>query len=178
MVKRKAAAFSSDEEGDAPRAAASSPERPLQTARRSGKNAKHEDDSEEGEEEEEVDPKRARKSKAKAKPEAKAKASKAAKPPAIKKPRIPTPDEEEDVDTSVFKVGVNSEGERYVDLGKKRRATVRQFKGVSFLDIREFYGDDNDLKPGKKGISLSQEQWETLKKSSDVVDTFFARLKK
>ena len=30
--------------------------------------------------------------------------------------------------------------------------------GSTFLDIREFYGDDNDLKPGKKGISLNKEQ--------------------
>ena len=30
--------------------------------------------------------------------------------------------------------------------------------GGKYLDIREFYGDDNDLKPGKKGISITQEQ--------------------
>ncbi|KAI0930557.1 hypothetical protein AcW1_009216 [Taiwanofungus camphoratus] len=30
-------------------------------------------------------------------------------------------------------VKVNSEGEKYVDLGKKRRATVRSFKGMSWI---------------------------------------------
>ena len=40
MAKRKAAASSSDEEDYAPRVTASSPDRPLQTARRSGKKAK------------------------------------------------------------------------------------------------------------------------------------------
>jgi hypothetical protein len=43
-------------------------------------------------------------------------------------------------------------------LGKKKRATVRSFKGTDLLDIREFYGADGDEKPGKKGISLTREQ--------------------
>ena len=30
--------------------------------------------------------------------------------------------------------------------------------GSKFLDIREFYGDEDDLKPGKKGVSINQEQ--------------------
>ena len=70
-------------------------------------------------------------------------------------------------------------------------------QGGKFLDIREFYGDEDDLKPGKKGISITQEQvrgsyrsilpslnsiygaqWETLKKGSDVIDSFFARISK
>ena len=49
-------------------------------------------------------------------------------------------------------------GEQYIDLGKKKRATVRSFKGIVLLDIREFYGADNQEKPGKKGISLTLEQ--------------------
>ncbi|KAI8975843.1 RNA polymerase II transcriptional coactivator, partial [Trametes punicea] len=83
-----------------------------------------------------------------------------------------------EVSNADVKVGVNESGEKYVVWGKKRRATVRQFKGATFLDIREFYGDDNDLKPGKKGISLNKEQWEALKKSTDVIDSFFAKIGK
>ena len=30
--------------------------------------------------------------------------------------------------------------------------------GSKFLDIREFYGDEDDLRPGKKGISINHEQ--------------------
>ena len=52
----------------------------------------------------------------------------------------------------------NSEGEKYIDLGKKKRATVRSFKGIPLLDIREFYGADGQEKPGKKGISLTLDQ--------------------
>lgn len=52
-----------------------------------------------------------------------------------------------------------SQGEKYLDLGKKKRATVRTFKGNTFVDIREFYaGPDGDEKPGKKGVSLGLEQ--------------------
>lgn len=30
--------------------------------------------------------------------------------------------------------------------------------GSTFIDIREFYGQEGDEKPGKKGITLSPEQ--------------------
>ena len=70
----------------------------------------------------------------------------------------------------------NNDGESYVDLGKKKRVTVRDFKGCSpaftvwgvsityfikgstLIDIREYYGSEGDEKPGKKGIALSVEQ--------------------
>ncbi|KAF9241542.1 transcriptional Coactivator p15-domain-containing protein, partial [Melanogaster broomeanus] len=68
----------------------------------------------------------------------------------------------------------NTEGEKYVDLGKKKRAAVRSFKGQIFVDIREFYGADGEEKPGKKGISLAFEQWEALKRSVNTIDSLFA----
>jgi len=76
------------------------------------------------------------------------------------------------------KVFKNTEGEKYVELGKKKRASVRSFKGQVYLDIREFYGTDGDEKPGKKGISLAMEQWESLKRSISVIDASFAELGK
>lgn len=48
-----------------------------------------------------------------------------------------------------------------MDLGKKKRATVRLFKKVALLDIREYYGVDGEEKPGKKGISLTLDQVRT-----------------
>ncbi|EEB89745.1 hypothetical protein MPER_12124 [Moniliophthora perniciosa FA553] len=76
----------------------------------------------------------------------------------------------DDGDVTVHK---NSEGDSYVDLGKKKRATVRSFKGKPLVDIREFYGDEGQEKPGKKGISLTDEQWEMLKKRMPVIDRLF-----
>lgn len=55
-------------------------------------------------------------------------------------------------------IHITADGEKYIDLGKKKRATVRSFKGTALVDIREFYGADGAEKPGKKGISLTQEQ--------------------
>jgi len=55
-------------------------------------------------------------------------------------------------------VHTTSDGDKYIELGKKKRATVRSFKGTPLVDIREFYGADGDEKPGKKGISLTMEQ--------------------
>ena len=47
---------------------------------------------------------------------------------------------------TVVKVEKNSEGEKYVDLGKKKRVTVRSFKGKSPLSRTSFI----DCLHGKK----------------------------
>ena len=36
-------------------------------------------------------------------------------------------------------------------LADKRKISVREFKGKVYVDIREFYESDGELKPGKKG---------------------------
>lgn len=115
------------------------------------------------------------------------KAAKTAKKPAeyisqkqsktVKKPKIDVSevDEASNEGTTSHKgvpVLTNAEGENYVNLGKKKRATVRVFKGKVLVDIREYFGPDDDEKPGRKGISLSPEQWDVLKGSIDVLDSF------
>ena len=56
-------------------------------------------------------------------------------------------------------------------LSAKRFVTINNFRGKLMVDIREFYQDDSgELKPGKKGISLSGEQWESLKKLIPKID--------
>ncbi|KAF8200798.1 transcriptional Coactivator p15-domain-containing protein [Pholiota molesta] len=103
--------------------------------------------------------------------------------PSIKKPKYPKTASESTSQTPEggsskhdSKIHTNSEGEKYVDLGKKKRATVRSFKKVALLDIREYYGADGEEKPGKKGISLNLDQWKVLKEGSDAIDKLFAEL--
>ncbi|KAG8864489.1 hypothetical protein FRB96_004992 [Tulasnella sp. 330] len=78
-----------------------------------------------------------------------------------------------------IEVLTNGEGEKYIHLSRMRRATARTFKGVPMVDLREFYvkkGTTEEL-PGSKGISLSEEQWTTLKASIATIDGLFESLK-
>ena len=52
----------------------------------------------------------------------------------------------------------------------KKRVTVRKFRGKTLVDIREYYDSNGELKPGRKGISLTLEQYEKLKKSIAAID--------
>ncbi|KAF8482584.1 transcriptional Coactivator p15-domain-containing protein [Russula ochroleuca] len=91
----------------------------------------------------------------------------------VKKPRLSSKNDESDSDSEDIdiktKLQKNSEGDMYVDLGKKKRVTVRSFKGTTLVDIREYYGNEGDEKPGKKGIALSVEQWKSLVEASRAI---------
>lgn len=58
------------------------------------------------------------------------------------------------------------------DLGKMKMVKVRSWKGRTFIDIREWYVDKRtmDTKPGKKGITLTPEQYKTLKAAMPEID--------
>lgn len=47
---------------------------------------------------------------------------------------------------------------------------MSNFKGKLYVDIREFYEADYEMKPTKKGVSLSMEAWDVLKKNIQTVD--------
>uniref|UniRef100_H2ZF47 Activated RNA polymerase II transcriptional coactivator p15 n=1 Tax=Ciona savignyi TaxID=51511 RepID=H2ZF47_CIOSA len=61
-------------------------------------------------------------------------------------------------------------------LGKMKFVDVRTFNGKVLIDIREHYQKDGEIKPGRKGISLSTEQWEKLKMSMEEVDSRIQQL--
>ncbi|KZT41483.1 PC4-domain-containing protein [Sistotremastrum suecicum HHB10207 ss-3] len=73
-------------------------------------------------------------------------------------------------------IKTSSEGDKYIEIGSKRRLTVRSFKGKALIDIREYYGNDGDEKPGKKGISLTPEQWQLIKSSVETIDNLIKDL--
>ncbi|KAH7434886.1 hypothetical protein KP509_06G039500 [Ceratopteris richardii] len=64
----------------------------------------------------------------------------------------------------------DTDGITICELSAHRKVTVRSFKGKVFVDIREFYNKDGKELPGKKGISLSIDQWEVLRDNIEEID--------
>ncbi|KAL7623005.1 hypothetical protein AAE478_006684 [Parahypoxylon ruwenzoriense] len=60
--------------------------------------------------------------------------------------------------------GKDDDGNSFWSLGGTRRATVSDFKGKTYINIREYYTDSGSgsLRPGKKGIMLTTEQYNKL----------------
>eukprot|EP00752_Nemacystus_decipiens_P009908 g8840.t1 len=56
-----------------------------------------------------------------------------------------------------------------IELGKNKFVDVRKFKDKVLVDIREYYEKDGEMRPGKKGIALTGEQWEELKRNMDDI---------
>eukprot|EP01137_Pigoraptor_chileana_P003399 Opistho-2@43517 len=81
--------------------------------------------------------------------------------PAAKKPKQSEDDDEDAKD--------------YFDLGNNKRLSVRDFKGRWFVDIREFYDANGEMKPGKKGIALGLDQWKKLRSFVDKIDAEVAK---
>ncbi|XP_037033001.1 activated RNA polymerase II transcriptional coactivator p15 [Bradysia coprophila] len=66
---------------------------------------------------------------------------------------------------------VAGEKEPTWELGSKKFITIGDFKGKTYINIREYYTDaKGDVKPGKKGIGLNIEQWQNLCNSIDEVN--------
>ncbi|GMI67175.1 hypothetical protein like AT5G09250 [Hibiscus trionum] len=60
------------------------------------------------------------------------------------------------------------------EISKNRRVTVRNWNGKIWVDIREFYVKDGKQMPGKKGISLSLDQWNVLRDHAEEIDKALA----
>ncbi|OQS03591.1 hypothetical protein THRCLA_04092 [Thraustotheca clavata] len=56
------------------------------------------------------------------------------------------------------------------DLSAKKQLTVRKWKNAVLVDIREYYDAGGVRKPGKKGISLTKEQYKKVETLVEDVD--------
>ncbi|VDL70435.1 unnamed protein product [Nippostrongylus brasiliensis] len=66
----------------------------------------------------------------------------------------------------------NADGEEMIEIGNMRYVTVRSFRGKALIDIREYYLDkaSGQMRPGKKGISMSKEQYQNFKAVMSEID--------
>ena len=61
-------------------------------------------------------------------------------------------------------------GAYWLNEKRMRRVQVREFKNMPLIDIRELYEGPKGYMPGKKGISLSVQEWKKLCELINVVD--------
>ena len=62
-------------------------------------------------------------------------------------------------------------------LDKRKRITVHKFKGQLKVDIREYYEDNGEMKPGKRGLSLNLDNWNKLKEFMEQIDEAIDNIK-
>ncbi|KAL6041972.1 Activated RNA polymerase II transcriptional coactivator p15 [Balamuthia mandrillaris] len=71
----------------------------------------------------------------------------------------------------------NAEGKPEWEIGSLRKVSLNEWRKAVRVDIREFYKTNTgEVKPGRKGISLTKEQWETLKSIIPDIDAAIAEM--
>ncbi|KAF1979829.1 PC4-domain-containing protein [Bimuria novae-zelandiae CBS 107.79] len=99
----------------------------------------------------------------------------------------PSPDEDDEAEPAskkakgdaeeeplVPKLETDDENNPFVSLKANgmRRVTITEFKGNTLVNIREYWTDDGgQVKPGKKGISLTMEQYNTLLAAVPLIES-------
>ena len=68
------------------------------------------------------------------------------------------------------KTADKKENENEWEIGKNRKVILSEFKGKWYVNIREYYMADGEMRPGKKGISMTMEQWRAFRGICDDVD--------
>ncbi|KAF2031019.1 PC4-domain-containing protein [Setomelanomma holmii] len=86
-------------------------------------------------------------------------------------------DEEADSTPVVPELKVDDEGNKYVGLNASglRRVTISDFKGQTFVNIREYWTKDGSVpKPSAKGLTLNIDQYNTLLGSIPLIESALA----
>ncbi|KAL1643071.1 hypothetical protein SLS58_005040 [Diplodia intermedia] len=71
---------------------------------------------------------------------------------------------------------VDNEGNAYWELSSKRRVTVSEYSGKPLISVREYYEKDGVQMPGRKGISLSLDQYNALMGLLPEVEATLAKM--
>nr|XP_045013594.1 activated RNA polymerase II transcriptional coactivator p15-like [Jaculus jaculus] len=71
----------------------------------------------------------------------------------------------------------SSSDDNMFQIGKTKYVSVREFKRNVLIDISEYWmNQDGEMKPGRKGIALSPEQWSQLKEQISDIDDAVRKL--
>ncbi|EMD97366.1 hypothetical protein COCC4DRAFT_170549 [Bipolaris maydis ATCC 48331] len=87
-------------------------------------------------------------------------------------------DEDDDSLPVVPELKTDDNGDAFVALNSsgKRRVTVSDFNKNTLVSIREYYvTDTGETKPGKKGISLSIDQYNALLAAAPLIESALAK---
>ncbi|OIW28882.1 PC4-domain-containing protein [Coniochaeta ligniaria NRRL 30616] len=100
--------------------------------------------------------------------------------PKVSKKRAHTPEDDNSAEERSLKPSKKAKGDKsgkttdaegpFWELSSKRRVNVTKFNKALLVNIREYYEAGGELKPGKKGISLSVEQYKEFLKAIPAIN--------
>lgn len=76
-------------------------------------------------------------------------------------------------------VTLSDKSDKIFDLTGKKKVSVMKFNGLIYVDLREYYENkEGVMKPTKKGMSLTIQNWEDFKKFTSEIDNSIKLIQK